>query len=111
MAVVALGVVGGLASVFLIDSGYMPWFSMTTAWEALHDRSAYAQGNRAWLAGDTVARSRFDAATGDEEDDRAFRDHVVGYGGELGDLFTYEDRVIGVRWGSGERPLSVYERW
>ncbi|MFC9398779.1 PQQ-binding-like beta-propeller repeat protein [Streptomyces sp. NPDC057027] len=53
----------------------------------------------------------FDAATGDEEDDRAFRDHVVGHADEVGDMFTYEDGVIAVRWGGGERPLSAYERW
>ncbi|MEU6622132.1 PQQ-binding-like beta-propeller repeat protein [Streptomyces litmocidini] len=63
-AVVALGAVGGIAFAFLADSGYMPWFSMRTVWEAPHDRGTSAQGNRAWLAGDTLARSRFDGVTG-----------------------------------------------
>ncbi|MEU2242004.1 hypothetical protein ABZ572_21645 [Streptomyces sp. NPDC018338] len=54
----------------------------------------------------------FDAATGEEEDDRSFRDRVGrGYAGTLGDLFTFEDRAVAVRWGAGERPVSVYERW
>ncbi|MER5711470.1 PQQ-binding-like beta-propeller repeat protein [Streptomyces sp. NPDC002122] len=54
----------------------------------------------------------FDAATGEEEDDRSFRDRVgKGYAGTLGDLFTFEDRAVVVRWGAGERPVSVYERW
>ncbi|MGA5194080.1 hypothetical protein [Streptomyces exfoliatus] len=49
----------------------------------------------------------FDAATGDEEEDRAFRDQVAGFA----DLFTHGDRAIAVRWGSGQRPVSVYEHW
>ncbi|MEH1015763.1 PQQ-binding-like beta-propeller repeat protein [Micromonospora sp. CPCC 206060] len=53
----------------------------------------------------------FDAATGDEEDDRAFRDDVGAYEGDLTDLLTYKDLVIAVRWGEGVRPFSVYERW
>ncbi|MFD0151916.1 PQQ-binding-like beta-propeller repeat protein [Streptomyces sp. NPDC127132] len=54
----------------------------------------------------------FDAATGDEEDDRSFRDRVgKGYTGGLDDLFTFEERAVAVRWGAGERPVSVYERW
>ncbi|MES9623241.1 PQQ-binding-like beta-propeller repeat protein [Streptomyces tuirus] len=55
--------VGG-AWVFLSDSGYWPGASMTTAWEAPYDRNANEHGNRAWLVGDTMVRSRFDAVTG-----------------------------------------------
>ncbi|SEC36659.1 hypothetical protein SAMN05428939_2191 [Streptomyces sp. TLI_105] len=44
------------------------------------------------------------AATGDEEDDRAFRDHVGGCAAGVGDVFAYEDGVVAVRRGSGERP-------
>ncbi|WP_086825939.1 PQQ-binding-like beta-propeller repeat protein [Streptomyces sp. NRRL B-24572] len=53
-----------------------------------------------------------DAATGDEEEDRAFRTRVgSGYEGELDALFAVGDRVAVVRWGAGKRPVSVYERW
>ncbi|MFE9133090.1 PQQ-binding-like beta-propeller repeat protein [Streptomyces sp. NPDC007355] len=47
-----------------------------------------------------------DAATGDEEDGRAFRDRVASAGGVL----TYQDLVIVVGGREG-RPLTVYERW
>lgn len=53
----------------------------------------------------------FDAATGDEEDDRAFREDPVNGYGELVDVLTYKDLVIAVRWGEGVRPFSAYERW
>ncbi|MGW5421846.1 hypothetical protein ACWEV0_16690, partial [Streptomyces sp. NPDC003943] len=46
------------------------------------------------------------AADGDEEDDRAFRDHIGG-----GALFTYDDLVVVFRHGTGVRPFSAYERW
>ncbi|WP_019889840.1 PQQ-binding-like beta-propeller repeat protein [Streptomyces purpureus] len=63
-----------------------------------------------WKYGDTLYV--FDAATGDEDDDRAFRDHVVGYAGKLGDVLTHQDLVVAVRGGEGGgRPFSVYERW
>ncbi|MFF4364493.1 hypothetical protein [Streptomyces sp. NPDC001594] len=53
----------GAAWAFLNESGYWPGSSMTIAWEAPRDRKANAEGNRAWLVGDTVVRSRFDAFT------------------------------------------------
>ncbi|MGJ7418609.1 PQQ-binding-like beta-propeller repeat protein [Streptomyces cinereoruber] len=49
----------------------------------------------------------FDAATGDEEEDRAFRDDV----GSLVDLLPYRDRIIAVRSGGRAKPFSAYERW
>lgn len=64
LALVGFGVVGGVALVFMTGSGYVPWFSMKTVWEAPYDRNATDQGNGAWLAGDTVVRSRYDAVTG-----------------------------------------------
>ncbi|WP_236242191.1 PQQ-binding-like beta-propeller repeat protein [Streptomyces sp. CC228A] len=64
LVVVGLGVVGGAALIFLANTGYVPFLSMTTAWEAPYDRNASDQGNGAWLAGDTVVRSRYDAVTG-----------------------------------------------
>ncbi|MEV6326250.1 PQQ-binding-like beta-propeller repeat protein [Streptomyces sp. NPDC051909] len=62
--VVVLGLLAGIAWLLLKDSGYWPGSSMTTAWEAPYDRNATEQGNRAWLVGDTVVRSRVDAVTG-----------------------------------------------
>ncbi|MER6998933.1 PQQ-binding-like beta-propeller repeat protein [Streptomyces sp. NPDC000410] len=60
---VALILVGGVAAIFMSGSGYVPGFSMKTAWEAPHDRAAAEHGNGDWLVGDTVVRSRFDAVT------------------------------------------------
>ncbi|WP_328947062.1 PQQ-binding-like beta-propeller repeat protein [Streptomyces sp. NBC_00250] len=64
MGGVLLAVVGGFALVFMAGSGYVPFFSMRTAWEAPYDRGASDRGNSSWLVGDTVARSRFDGVTG-----------------------------------------------
>ncbi|MFE1318144.1 PQQ-binding-like beta-propeller repeat protein [Kitasatospora phosalacinea] len=49
----------------------------------------------------------FDAATGDEEEDRAFRDGI----GPVQDLLPYKDLVIAVRSGGNVKPFSAYERW
>ncbi|WP_418960289.1 PQQ-binding-like beta-propeller repeat protein [Streptomyces tritici] len=49
----------------------------------------------------------FDAATGDEEEDRAFRDKA----GSVDELLPYKDRIIAVRSGGNTKPFSVYERW
>lgn len=49
----------------------------------------------------------YHAATGDEKEDRAFRERIGG----VSDLFPYEDLVIGVRTGGSVRPFSAYERW
>ncbi|GAA4844056.1 hypothetical protein GCM10023235_20440 [Kitasatospora terrestris] len=54
----------GVVLLFASGSGWIPWFSMTTAWEAKAERPAAEYGNGAWLAGDTLVRSRFDAVTG-----------------------------------------------
>ncbi|MET9427405.1 PQQ-binding-like beta-propeller repeat protein [Streptomyces sp. NPDC003036] len=48
----------------------------------------------------------FDAATGDEEEDRGIRG---GWGSAT--LYAYKDRFIAVRWGAGEPPVMAYERW
>ncbi|MFF4082596.1 PQQ-binding-like beta-propeller repeat protein [Streptomyces sp. NPDC001777] len=61
---VALTVVGGVATVFLIDSGYLPFFSMTTVWEAPHDGESSEGESDVWLVDDTVVRSRFDGVSG-----------------------------------------------
>lgn len=53
----------------------------------------------------------FDAAMGDEKDERTFSDNVDGGKDELADLLTYKDLVIAVRWGDGVRPFSAYKRW
>ncbi|MCX5406208.1 hypothetical protein OHA37_20315 [Streptomyces sp. NBC_00335] len=42
----------------MTGSGYVPWFSVKTVWEAPYDRSATDRGHGAWLAGDAVVRSR-----------------------------------------------------
>ncbi|WP_225800266.1 PQQ-binding-like beta-propeller repeat protein [Streptomyces sp. NK15101] len=47
-----------------------------------------------------------DAATGDEEDERAFRDRVAG----AGDVLTHQDLVV-VVGGSAGHAFTVYERW
>lgn len=49
----------------------------------------------------------FDAATGDEEEDRAFRDGT----GSVDDLLPYRDRIIAVRSDSYNEPFTAYERW
>lgn len=64
LALVGFGVVGGLGFMFLDGSGYVPWFSMKPAWQAPYDRNATDRGNGAWLAGDTVVRSRYDRVSG-----------------------------------------------
>ncbi|MEV4948995.1 PQQ-binding-like beta-propeller repeat protein [Streptomyces sp. NPDC053755] len=61
---IALGVVGGIAALVLGTMGYLPGNSMSAAWQTPEDRKATANGNGAWLVGDTVVRSRFDAVTG-----------------------------------------------
>ncbi|MET8503725.1 PQQ-binding-like beta-propeller repeat protein [Streptomyces sp. NPDC004787] len=62
-----------------------------------------------WKEGDTLYS--FDGATGDEEEDRSFRDHVVGFGDPLRGLVTHGDRVLLTRDGGERRPFTVYERW
>ncbi|MER7000656.1 PQQ-binding-like beta-propeller repeat protein [Streptomyces sp. NPDC000410] len=47
-----------------------------------------------------------DAATGDEEDERTFRDRVAGAGA----VVTYQDLVVVAGGGEGSA-LTVYERW
>ncbi|QES57557.1 hypothetical protein DEJ51_28015 [Streptomyces venezuelae] len=49
----------------------------------------------------------YDAATGDEEEHRAFRDDA----GSVDDLIPYKDRLIAVRSGSHVRPFTAFERW
>ncbi|MFI7415578.1 PQQ-binding-like beta-propeller repeat protein [Streptomyces sp. NPDC049627] len=49
----------------------------------------------------------FDAATGNEEEDRAFRDGT----GSVDDLLPYKDLIIAVRSGSYNKPFTAYERW
>ncbi|MER7520792.1 PQQ-binding-like beta-propeller repeat protein [Streptomyces sp. NPDC126499] len=87
-----------------------------------------ASGDQLWrtkVAGDdfdvtdgrvTVARAHrhgdlmtvLDAATGDEEDDRSFRDSEVR---SIAGVFTYQDLVILVHADDSMPPFSVYERW
>ncbi|MEV8456433.1 PQQ-binding-like beta-propeller repeat protein [Streptomyces sp. NPDC052095] len=52
-----------------------------------------------------------DAATGDEKDDRTFRDQVADYGNPVRALLTHGDLLIVVRGYDGARPFSVYDRW
>ncbi|MFJ8645923.1 PQQ-binding-like beta-propeller repeat protein [Streptomyces sp. NPDC093546] len=60
---VPLGLLGGLASWIASSLGYMPGDSMERVWNTPYDRPADAHGNAAWLVGDTVVRSRYDAVT------------------------------------------------
>ncbi|MFF8691401.1 PQQ-binding-like beta-propeller repeat protein [Streptomyces sp. NPDC015144] len=62
-----------------------------------------------WEHGDTLYVH--DAATGDEKDDRTFRDQVADYGNPLRALLTHGDLLIVVRGYDGARPFSVYDRW
>ncbi|MFG2342037.1 PQQ-binding-like beta-propeller repeat protein [Streptomyces yangpuensis] len=62
-AAVVVGVVAGLAFVFMGKSGYFPWFSMKPLWEAPYERGDSDHGNGAFLVGDSVVRSRFDGVT------------------------------------------------
>lgn len=52
-----------------------------------------------------------DARTGEEQDDRWFRDDLGGHRNDFADLFVHRGPVIGVRRGEGVRPFSVYGRW
>ncbi|MFJ5552774.1 PQQ-binding-like beta-propeller repeat protein [Streptomyces sp. NPDC093225] len=49
----------------------------------------------------------FDAATGDEEEDRHFRDDT----GDVDRLLLYGDRFIAVRSGGSAAPFTAYQRW
>ncbi|MET9427336.1 PQQ-binding-like beta-propeller repeat protein [Streptomyces sp. NPDC003036] len=60
---VPLGLLGGLASWIASSLGYMPGDSMERVWNTPYDRPADTHGNAAWLVGDTVVRSRYDAVT------------------------------------------------
>lgn len=53
----------------------------------------------------------FDSDTGDEKDDRDFREDVDNDSRSLADLLVYKDLLITVRWGDAVRPLSAYETW
>ncbi|MFF2013330.1 PQQ-binding-like beta-propeller repeat protein [Streptomyces sp. NPDC058195] len=75
---VLLTALGGFASVFLIDSGYMPFFSMTTAWQLPYDSEPSGDGDGVWLVDDTVVRSRFDGVTGyDVRSGKKRWEHVI----------------------------------
>ncbi|MFJ4337309.1 PQQ-binding-like beta-propeller repeat protein [Streptomyces sp. NPDC088915] len=66
---VPLGIVIGMAWAFLAPSGYWPGSSVTTAWETRSDSQApEGSTRRAWLAGDTLVRARYDAVTGFDAD-------------------------------------------
>ncbi|MET9903106.1 PQQ-binding-like beta-propeller repeat protein [Streptomyces sp. NPDC006446] len=60
---VPLALVGGIASCVASETGHMPGDSMERVWDTPYDRTAAEHGNAAWLVGDTVVRSRFDAVT------------------------------------------------
>ncbi|MFD7981529.1 PQQ-binding-like beta-propeller repeat protein [Streptomyces sp. NPDC059071] len=61
---VLLALGGGLASCVASETGHMPGDSMERAWDTPYDKPAAPYGNAAWVVGDTVVRSRFDAVTG-----------------------------------------------
>ncbi|MFF6776390.1 PQQ-binding-like beta-propeller repeat protein [Streptomyces sp. NPDC012637] len=60
---VPLALVGGIASCVASDTGNLPGDAMERVWETPEDKTAAEYGNAAWLVGDTVVRSRFDAVT------------------------------------------------
>ncbi|MCX2181538.1 PQQ-binding-like beta-propeller repeat protein [Streptomyces sp. SKN60] len=60
---IGLALVGGLSSCVASELGRMPGDAMERVWDTPYDRVAAEYGNRAWLVGDTVVRSRFDAVT------------------------------------------------
>ncbi|MEU8778686.1 PQQ-binding-like beta-propeller repeat protein [Streptomyces sp. NPDC048606] len=61
---VAVALIGALTAGCLAYAGRFPGNSMDAAWKTSADDEPSEQGNGAWLAGDTLVRSRFDAATG-----------------------------------------------
>ncbi|MFD8595760.1 PQQ-binding-like beta-propeller repeat protein [Kitasatospora sp. NPDC059646] len=95
-------------------------FDLTTgteAWQAdigrakAHFRALHAEDGRVMVL---MYSSRYhdsltvlDARTGDEKEDRAFRDHA----GDVVDVFAHGGLVITVRAGGGARPFAGYERW
>ncbi|MEV6330879.1 PQQ-binding-like beta-propeller repeat protein [Streptomyces sp. NPDC051909] len=60
---VPLALVGGIASCVASETGNLPGDGMERVWDTPYDRTAAEYGNAAWLVGDTVVRSRFDAVT------------------------------------------------
>lgn len=62
-----------------------------------------------WKYGDSL--HVLDAGTGDEEDERDFRGHVVGWNRPVVDVLTYQDLVVVVRKDEEMGPFTVYERW
>ncbi|MFJ3723866.1 PQQ-binding-like beta-propeller repeat protein [Streptomyces sp. NPDC090045] len=61
---VAVALIGSVAAGCLAVTGRFPGDSMDIAWKTPADGNASKQGNGAWLAGDTLVRSRSDAVTG-----------------------------------------------
>ncbi|WP_418960519.1 PQQ-binding-like beta-propeller repeat protein [Streptomyces tritici] len=60
----AVVLIGSLTAGCLAFMDRFPGDSMDIAWETPADSKDSEQGNGAWLAGDTLVRSRFDAASG-----------------------------------------------
>ncbi|MFF9194831.1 PQQ-binding-like beta-propeller repeat protein [Streptomyces sp. NPDC014779] len=60
---VPLALVGGVGSCVAHTNGKLPGDSMERAWDTPFDANAAEHGNSAWLLGDTVVRSRYDAVT------------------------------------------------
>ncbi|MEU8620210.1 PQQ-binding-like beta-propeller repeat protein [Streptomyces sp. NPDC048623] len=60
----AVVLIGSVTAGCLALTGRFPGDSMDIAWETPADSKDSEHGNGAWLAGDTLVRSRFDAVTG-----------------------------------------------
>ncbi|MER5312046.1 PQQ-binding-like beta-propeller repeat protein [Streptomyces sp. NPDC002773] len=60
----AVVLIGSVTAGCLAFTDRFPGDSMDIAWEAPADGKGSEQGNGAWLVGDTLVRSRFDAASG-----------------------------------------------
>ncbi|MFB9593733.1 outer membrane protein assembly factor BamB family protein [Streptomyces racemochromogenes] len=61
---VAVALMGFATAGWLAVTGRFPGDSMDIAWETPADGTVSKQGNGAWLAGDTLVRSRSDVVTG-----------------------------------------------
>ncbi|WP_405460839.1 PQQ-binding-like beta-propeller repeat protein [Streptomyces sp. NBC_00101] len=92
------------------------------AWRARPGRrdfsGLYAGGGRVTAVSDPNEKGTsdddlhvFDAKSGDEKDDRSFREDVDDDSNALADVYMHEDLLILARWGDAVRPLSAYETW
>ncbi|MFI8826411.1 PQQ-binding-like beta-propeller repeat protein [Streptomyces sp. NPDC053431] len=84
---VPFALVGGIASCVAHEKGKLPGDSMERAWDTPFDNNAAEHGNAAWVVGDSVVRSRYDAVTAfDAADGHRRWEYVVPGRAEICDV-------------------------